>query len=88
MTQVEIPIPPQPRRVSLGQARAMRDLLEKELAQERPNLATEVTAIALQFNGAYGIFRRVRPSFYRKRKLDRLRDMACLIHALEGKGWA
>ena len=75
----------QPRRVSLGHARFLRDQLEKRLQLERPQLATDVTAIALQFRGAYEIYRRVRASFYRKRSLDQLHALGCFIAALERK---
>lgn len=82
---MEISIPAQPPRFTLGRARAMRDVLEKQLSQERPLLAPDVTAIALQFRGAYQIYRKIRPSFYRKRTLDHLHVVACFIRALEGK---
>lgn len=85
MSQVEIPIPAQPPRITLGAARAMRDSLEKQLAREEPDLATEVTEIALQFNGAYSTYRRIRKCFYRKRSLDALHVVACFISALERK---
>jgi divalent metal cation (Fe/Co/Zn/Cd) transporter len=83
--QTEIPIPTQPLRITLHKARAIRDQLEKQLQKERPNLATDVTAIALQFRGAEVIYRSIRPSFYRKRTLDQLRTLGCFIAALERK---
>lgn len=85
VTQTEIAIPMQPPNISLGQARAMRDALEKQLATEKPKLADQVTAVALQFRGAYSIYRRIRPEFYRKRSLDRLHTIACFIQALEAR---
>lgn len=85
MSQVEIPIPAQPPRITLGAARAMRDSLEKQLAGEKPRLADQVTAIALQFSGAYSIYRRIRREFYRKRSLDALHTVSCFISALERK---
>jgi hypothetical protein len=83
--QAEIPIPTQPARITLHRARVMRDILEKRLSVERPALATDVTAIALQFNGADDTYREVRRSFYRKRSLDQLRTLGRFIAALERK---
>jgi hypothetical protein len=83
--QTEIPVPTQPARITLHRARAMRDTLEKALSAERPAHATDVTAVALQFNGAFEIYRRIRPSFYRKRTLDALHELGCFIAALERK---
>jgi hypothetical protein len=85
MTQVEILVPPQPPRITLALARLMRDQIEKLLAKERPTMATEITKIALCSNGAEKIYRKVRPSFYRKRSVDRLRDLGRFVHALESR---
>jgi hypothetical protein len=83
--QAEIPIPTQPARITLHRARVMRDILEKQLSIERPQHATAVTAIALQFNGADETYRQIRPGFYRKRTLDQLRTLGRFIAALERK---
>jgi hypothetical protein len=83
--QTEIPIPAQPARITLHRARAMRDTLEKALSIERPAHAEDVTAVALQFQGAFEVYRRIRPSFYRKRTLDALHELGCFIAALEQK---
>jgi hypothetical protein len=83
--QVEIPIPSQPARVTLHRARVIRDQLERELHHERPAHATAVTQIALRFDGADKAYREIRPSFYRRRKLDQLHIVACFIAALERK---
>jgi hypothetical protein len=85
LTQVEIALPPQQRRMSLGQARAMRDLLERELTAERPTLGIAITAIALRFNDADRLYHAHRPVFYHKHKLDQLREVARFIEALERK---
>jgi hypothetical protein len=85
MTQAEIAIPPQPRRMSLGQARAMRDLLERELSAERPTLGVAITAIALRFHNSEDLYRAHRGAFYHKHKLDELREVARFIEALERK---
>lgn len=83
--QTEIPIPRQPARITLHRARVMRDILEKSLSSERPHLATDVTAVALQFNGADETYRAIRHRFYRKRSLDQLRTLARFVAALERK---
>jgi hypothetical protein len=83
--QAEIPIPAQPPRITLHRARVMRDVLEKSLSVERPALASDVTAVALQFNGADNTYRKIRWQFYRKRSLDQLRTLGRFIAALEQK---
>ncbi len=70
--QIEIPIPEQPRRVTLGRARAIRNELEKYLAEERPQYATDITAVAMRFEGADQTYRKIRHDFYRRRRLDEL----------------
>jgi hypothetical protein len=85
MTQMEIVVPAQSPRVTLGQARVLRDQLEKKLTEERPMLGTDITAVALRFRGADEIYRKIRPTFYHKRRLDSLYELSCFINAIEAK---
>jgi hypothetical protein len=60
MNQLEIPIPIQPPRVTLGQARALRDDLERKLRERNARFEDGVDgmilAVALQFHGADIVF--------------------------------
>ena len=86
--QLEIEIPIQPPRVTLGKERALRDSLENHLRTVNQGYLQEIIAVTLRFNGADEKFHELhRPynDFHSKRALEQLHELARFVAALEEK---